>query len=65
VAAVGDAQATFSVTTASRDDRFLYYEPFTMCRLCSGPLLELGKLGHLMHYRCRNCGVDARPTSTK
>ena len=30
-------------------------EPPT-CSQCGGPLVELGTLGNLTHYRCRNCG---------
>jgi hypothetical protein len=28
------------------------------CCLCSGPLVPLGTLGNLQHFRCRNCGMD-------
>jgi uncharacterized Zn finger protein (UPF0148 family) len=28
------------------------------CRFCGGPLYKLGKMGNLMHLRCRNCGMD-------
>ena len=28
------------------------------CPQCGGPAMELGKLGKLTHYRCRNCGND-------
>ncbi len=30
----------------------------TECSLCGGPLMELGALGRLTHYRCRNCGMQ-------
>lgn len=36
-------------------------EPF--CELCDGPLVELGSLGRLTHYRCRNCGFDQSVTA--
>jgi tRNA(Ile2) C34 agmatinyltransferase TiaS len=28
------------------------------CSTCGGPLVEMGALGNLMHYRCRNCGLE-------
>lgn len=28
------------------------------CCICHGPLILLGTLGTLVHYRCRNCGMD-------
>jgi hypothetical protein len=28
------------------------------CRLCHGPLTEMGGLGNATHYRCRDCGAD-------
>jgi predicted nucleic acid-binding Zn ribbon protein len=28
------------------------------CSMCGGPLVELGSLGSVTHYRCRNCGMD-------
>jgi hypothetical protein len=28
------------------------------CGICRGPLVPLGRLGNLMWYRCRNCGMD-------
>lgn len=27
------------------------------CPLCAGPGMRLGRLGVLVHYRCRNCGI--------
>jgi uncharacterized Zn finger protein len=27
------------------------------CDICSGPLIHMGKLGELIHYLCRNCGM--------
>lgn len=30
------------------------------CEACGGPLELLGVLGTIAHYRCRNCGLDAR-----
>jgi hypothetical protein len=27
------------------------------CKLCGGQLSLLGKLGNLLHYRCRQCGA--------
>lgn len=32
--------------------------PQTDCKICGGPLMELGSLGRRKHYRCRNCGID-------
>lgn len=29
------------------------------CPVCCGPVTELGQLGQLMHFRCRNCGTDS------
>jgi DNA-directed RNA polymerase subunit RPC12/RpoP len=29
-----------------------------VCGICKGPLVLLGKLGNLKHYRCRNCGAQ-------
>lgn len=28
------------------------------CTVCNGPLVLLGHLGRLSHYRCRSCGMD-------
>jgi tRNA(Ile2) C34 agmatinyltransferase TiaS len=28
------------------------------CSICGGPALELGSLGCVKHYRCRNCGMQ-------
>lgn len=28
------------------------------CSLCGGHLLELGTLGFLTHFRCRECGAE-------
>lgn len=28
------------------------------CEQCGGPLVFLGALGELAHFRCRDCGVD-------
>jgi transposase-like protein len=33
-----------------------YYE--VSCPACGGPGVALGSLGRLMHYRCRNCGIN-------
>lgn len=35
------------------------------CPLCRGPLIVLGDLGSVRHYRCRNCGAEIsdRPKS--
>jgi uncharacterized Zn finger protein len=27
------------------------------CKLCGGEVVRLGRLGSLIHYRCRNCGM--------
>ena len=29
------------------------------CPLCDGELVCMGRLGKLVHFRCRRCGVDA------
>ena len=31
---------------------------FNTCPACQGPGYLLGKLGQLLHFRCRNCGID-------
>lgn len=31
---------------------------FVACPMCDGDGVELGRLGNLMHYRCRACGMD-------
>jgi tRNA(Ile2) C34 agmatinyltransferase TiaS len=28
------------------------------CPVCDGPGMLLGSLGHLVHWRCQNCGMD-------
>lgn len=28
------------------------------CIACHGPTFHLGRLGHIDHYRCRQCGLD-------
>ena len=28
------------------------------CPVCGGPLMALGGLGNMMHYRCRDCGSE-------
>ena len=28
------------------------------CSICGGPLGILGMLGNLIHYLCRNCGMQ-------
>ena len=28
------------------------------CRVCRGPLTLLGRLGRLLHLRCRDCGLS-------
>lgn len=30
----------------------------TECVICNGPLVSLGRLGAIEHFRCRNCGHD-------
>ena len=30
-----------------------------ICSTCGGPLMPLGDLGALRHYRCRSCGAEA------
>lgn len=34
------------------------------CSACGGPLVVLGTLGRLEHFRCRNCGLE-RSRDTK
>ena len=29
------------------------------CGACGGPLVALGSLGRVAHFRCRNCGADS------
>jgi hypothetical protein len=33
-------------------------EEASPCPVCGGPLEVMGKLGHLQHSRCRNCGMQ-------
>lgn len=33
------------------------------CSMCGGPLDELGGLGSLMWYRCRNCGMECNKSA--
>ena len=40
------------------------YEPVDVCGLCGGPLVELGTLGWVKHYRCRNCGAGFSDSTT-
>lgn len=28
------------------------------CECCGGELVELGRLGNVAHYRCRQCGIE-------
>lgn len=28
------------------------------CVMCDGPIMILGRLGDIIHCRCRNCGYD-------
>jgi len=28
-----------------------------LCELCGGELQQLGRLGNLLHFRCRYCGI--------
>lgn len=30
----------------------------SMCYLCGGLLIYLGKLGNMNHFKCRNCGLQ-------
>jgi tRNA(Ile2) C34 agmatinyltransferase TiaS len=32
----------------------------THCGICDGPLMYLGALGRVEHYRCQHCGADHR-----
>lgn len=38
-------------------DEDLYYENVGICPECGQENAPLGKLGNLLHYRCRNCGM--------
>jgi hypothetical protein len=33
------------------------------CPACYGPLYVLGRLGSLIHFRCRDCGTDCSATT--
>lgn len=33
-------------------------ETLAECPTCSGPLVYLGALGKMHHFRCRDCGAD-------
>jgi hypothetical protein len=33
------------------------------CSVCGGPLMPLGALGTVNHFRCRNCGMDSHARS--
>lgn len=33
------------------------------CSVCGGPLMPLGTLGNIDHFRCRNCGMDSHARS--
>lgn len=35
------------------------------CKLCLGPLVFIGNMGPLRHYRCRNCGMQCSKRSKK
>lgn len=35
-------------------------DPMVYCPACGSPFTEvLGVLGHRVHYRCRECGMDS------
>jgi hypothetical protein len=34
------------------------FEEDAVCFVCSGVLVLLGRLGCLLWYRCRNCGME-------
>lgn len=34
------------------------------CVACGGPLMLLGQMGKLVHFRCRNCGMDQSKPAT-
>lgn len=40
---------------ALRDEDLL---EFPFCPACDGPGMELGSLGSLVWFRCRNCGIE-------
>lgn len=35
------------------------------CKFCKGPLMLLGQLGQMKHYRCRDCGAQFTKESKK
>ncbi len=37
-------------------DELINIEPAPACPVCDGAGAELGMLGDLTHYRCRDCG---------
>jgi len=37
-------------------------EEMVACPACGGPGALLGQLGNLVHYRCRDCGIDFYPS---
>jgi hypothetical protein len=39
--------------------------PYSACKMCGGPLMYLGTLRSLDHFRCRNCGLDQSEVSER
>ena len=31
---------------------------YDYCPFCDGDIVLLGVLGHVVHFRCRDCGLD-------
>ncbi len=44
---------------ANESDLFAGVQNNPGCKACGGQLVKLGGLGNLMHYRCRDCGMDS------
>lgn len=54
------ARANFEVEAQDRGaatEREFEDEPAT-CPYCGGPGVALGSLGHIHHFRCRDCGIN-------
>jgi hypothetical protein len=37
--------------------------PMDVCSICGGDMIEMGGLGLVIHYRCRNCGAQFSDSS--
>lgn len=42
-----------------------YEDHMPPCPTCGGSSEPLGALGGLLHYRCKNCGIDFHQTEQK